>query len=338
MRLVLEHDEIFFRFSVDFRVDTDRAGVDFVRNVEVVKLSVLFQLLCRNRRKVHQAGIFIGAGTVDFLVQIAIEMIRLLHRTVFRGDFDVFQLRRKRGMAAVIRPIRIDDFELRLRRISALVLEIIAHESEVLRAHRKADFFMIGGNFLVRPADKALHVFDVRAFQRFAPERRGLFQTDFLALHGVDEVLFDGGKLFVRNAFHRVHLRAFDEGTRLFREELHALRRTVRALVVLTRQKTDGKYLIAFGNFHGFQIYVIHGRFGKNRAERRGEFRLAQSLHVVSQNQTEILRIDIQQGLDVRRFLLRLYVVLLLYKNSVNHTSPYYSAGMSRYLIPMSFL
>ena len=338
MRLVLEHDEIFFRFSVDFRVDTDRAGVDFVRNVEVVKLSVLFQLLCRNRRKVHQAGIFIGAGTVDFLVQIAIEMIRLLHRTVFGSDSDVFQFRRKRGVAAVIRPIRIDDFELRLRRVPALVLEIIAHESEILRAHRKTDFFMVGGNFFVRPADKALHVFDVRAFQRFAPERRGLFQTYLLALHGVDEVLFYGGKLFVRDSFHRVHLRAFDEGTRLFREKLHALRRAVRALVVLTRQKTDGKYFIAFGNFHGFQVYVIHGRFGKDRAERRGELRLAQSLHVVSQNQTEILRIDIQQGLDVRRFLLRLYVVLLLYKNSVNHTSPYYSAGMSRYLIPMSFL
>ena len=95
-------------------------------------------------------------------------------------------------------------------------------------------------------------------------------------------MLFDGGELFVRHALDRVYFGAFDEGARLFRQKLHALRRAVRALIVLPREIADRKYLIFLADPDSFQVYVIDGRLGKHRRNRRLQFRLGQPLHVVT--------------------------------------------------------
>ena len=168
VRFVFKHDEVFFRFAVDLRVDTDRAGVDFVGNVQIVEFAVFFQLFRRDRGEVHQAGIFVGTAAVDLPIQILIEMVRFLDRLIFGCDFDVFQLGGKRRMAAVIRPIGVDDFEFRFRRVALLRFKIVAHEGEIRRAHRKADLFMIGGDLRVRHIHKAVHILHVRALERFA--------------------------------------------------------------------------------------------------------------------------------------------------------------------------
>ena len=69
MRFVFEHNEIFFRFAVDFRVDANGTSVDFVGNIEIVKLPVLFQLLRRDRSEIHKARIFFRTLAVEFLIQ-----------------------------------------------------------------------------------------------------------------------------------------------------------------------------------------------------------------------------------------------------------------------------
>ena len=79
-------------------------------------------------------------------------------------------------------------------------------------------------------------------------------------------MLFDLLQLLVRNPFHRINFRAFHQRTGFFRQELNALRRAVRTLVVLSRQIADRKNLILRGDLYPFEKDLIHGRLRKHRS------------------------------------------------------------------------
>ena len=129
----------------------------------------------------------------------------------------VFDLGRKGRVAAVVRPISVYHLDFRFRRVPALFFEIIAHERQIFHAHGEPVLFVVSRDLLVGHGDEPRHLFHVLRLHLRAGERLGLGKGNFRTFHGVDKVLFDAGKLFVGNAFHRDDARAFDERARLSR-------------------------------------------------------------------------------------------------------------------------
>ncbi len=87
-------------------------------------------------------------------------------------------------------------------------------------------------------------------------------------------MLFDFSKLGKRYAFYGVHGCALYKRALLLRKKLHALRRAVGALVVLTRKIRNGKNLVVLGKFNLFEIDVVYGRLGEYARHSRLKFRL----------------------------------------------------------------
>ena len=218
VRLVLEHDEIFFRLAVDLRVDADGAGVDLVGNVEVVEPPLFFQLFDRDGRNIHQTGIFILARGIELRKEVFIEIVCLSDMRVVGADLHIAYLRGKGGVAAVIRPIGIYDLDFGFRGVPALFAEIIAHENEVFHAHRKAVFLMVRGDLFHRHIRKARHFRHVVRIHLCAGESLGLPEGNFCAFDGIDEVFFDLFEFSVGDALHADDAGALDERARLLRE------------------------------------------------------------------------------------------------------------------------
>ena len=234
----------------------------------------------------------------------------------------------------MIGPICIDDLYFRLRRVSPLFAEIIAHESEIRNAHRKAVFAVVGGDLLVAHGNESLYLRNVLRLHLCARERCGLFEGYFRTFNGIDQVFFDADKFFVRNSADRVNFRAFDERAVFLRKQLNALRRAVRALIVLPVEKGDGKYFISLADGKRFAIDVVHGRFGKHIYDRAFQFRFADALRVVTDNFAQVFYADAQLRRKVAPRLFRLQIFFFLNVYSVNHKIlPYLT-----YLMPMSVL
>ena len=146
-------------------------------------------------------------------------------------------------------------------------------------------------------------------------------------------MLFDAGKLFVGNAFHRDDARALDERARLFCQKLHALRRAVRALVVLPVEEGDRKHLVFFIERNLFKIYVVYGRLGKHVYDGCLELLFGKPLNVVPNDFAHIARMNGELRRKVVFYFLRLQIVLFFNENSVDHRSlPLYLL----YLMPIS--
>ena len=217
VRFVFEHHGIFFGLAVELDVDVYRAGVNLLRFVEVVQPAVLFKLFCAYRRNVHEAGIFIRPALIEFVEKVVIEGVRLLHAGIAALYLHVGYLRRESRVAAVVRPVCIDNFELRFGRVALFGSKIVAHENEVFDRHGKAHLFVVYGNLLVAHGGEALNRFDVGRLHVLVHEGCGLFKPYFFALDGIYEVFFKLFDLFRRGALYGVHARALDEGALLLR-------------------------------------------------------------------------------------------------------------------------
>ena len=78
--LILKADKPLLRHAVDLYRHNDRAGIDLVRFLQILKLAVLFQLLHRHQSKIHQADKLVLSALHDLLPDIQIRLIRRLDR------------------------------------------------------------------------------------------------------------------------------------------------------------------------------------------------------------------------------------------------------------------
>ena len=318
VRLVLEKEQPVLRLAVDIHLDLDGAGVDLLRFVELFEHPALFQHFCGERADVHQVD---RLGAVKFPARRKILLVGRLQQGIVEGD--AVHRRQKGGVAAVIRPIGVDHADLREGGIAPLFAEIVAAEGDVVLVHREGiliDKLLKLLPFHLQKAAERFHFGGngVRDVQRF-----GESEARLAALHGVDDVLFEGGKrLFGDVPVHRIELCRAHEGALALRNELDALRRRIGALIELPGEVFHSEHLGA-RKFEFFRRSV-HLRLGKHRLHAGVEERFFNVFGVVTVDDADVLDARKLQKLScVRKEALRLVVepVLLFHVDPVNHVS-----------------
>jgi len=167
VRLVLEQEQPILVGSVHVDLHLHGAGVHLFRFVEVFHLAVRLQVFRADGAHVHQADGLPVAAKLLTDGQVLVEC--LLHDLVV--DFDVVEYGAERGMTAVVRPIRVDDFDFGNRGIALLADEILLAELQVGKIHRKAAVLQEGGEAGFVKVDEALEYLDRRRLGIFGLER-----------------------------------------------------------------------------------------------------------------------------------------------------------------------
>jgi len=194
-------------------------------------------------------------------------------------------------VAAVIRPVGVQQPQLRFAGIAALPLE------------------MSLGVFQVRPGHGQAHPAPQRFQARLiaVPEavqhghRRGLRQgrgqgfgpggAHLAAVHGVDEVGPHPRPVGLRQRpLQHEHLGAGHGGPGAMGEQLHRLGRAVRPLVVLARQVGHRQRPFIRRQGQRFVVDLVQGRLREDRPPRRRPVFLAQPLGVVAHHQPQVLQ------------------------------------------------
>ncbi len=131
--------------------------------------------------------------------------------------FYIFKLGREGRVAAMVRPIRVDNLYFRFRGVALFLSEIVADESQVFYGHCKPDFCVVCRNFAIRIIYKARHFLYVFRGDRDVGERKRLFKPYFFAFDGVYEVFFNLFELLFVHARNCVNGCALDERAFLLR-------------------------------------------------------------------------------------------------------------------------
>ena len=181
---------------------------------------------------------------------------------------------------------------------------------------------MVVGNLFVGHFDEALNALYILGLNGDMRKGLRLFKADFLALNGVDEVLFDAGQILLAYTFYSIDIGALDEGALLLGEELNTLGGAVGALVVLTREVGHGKDFVVLAELNFLKVDVVYGRLGENRGYCSVELLLGHSLDVVADELTHILHLDFKEIFYLLLNLFCLQVVLFFNKYPVYHVNP----------------
>ena len=284
MCFVLEHHQPFFIATVHNGIHDDATGVVFLRFFQIIEFAGFFQQLHPNGRQIHQAHF-----TRRFPVQLAPGFqIRLIRNPDGRSetaiiDTDLIHRCQKRGMPAMIRPIRVNHFDFRQRRLPFFrVPEISLTKFQVGLAHRQpqlgdeffpARFIQFAKPFYYRHVRRNLHIHSqsIRFHQR-----------SFSGLHRIDAVGFHCFELTVRNiAIQCHHFGGYDLRSIFLRDDLDALRGPISPLVILPWQILHGKHSGVRTQIDRLVENVIGRWFGEYRIARQNIFIIVNSRHVI---------------------------------------------------------
>ena len=287
---------------------------------------MLLEVFRADRRHIHQRNRLVLAD-IQLFARREILAERLLDRAAQLALFnlDVVEAGQERSVAAVVAPVCIDHAQLGDRRVAVLlVAEIVAAEREVLQRHRKAHRAVIRLQLLLAPRDHAGHALDVRRVLDLHVEALGLLhrsQAGFDRVHDVvlDPVHFllgkvapDGDDLCVR------HLRAL-----ALRQELHALRSGIGALVVLAGQVFRCEDLVVPADGVVLVVNVVDIRLGEDRAGRSLELLAGKPGNVVAVQNAQVLnRLEAEVVAQIRHHVTGLDVEPLsfLHKYACDHS------------------
>ena len=246
VRLVLEHDEPIFLLAADVRLDDDAAGVDLLGLVEVIEQALLAQRLGADDGDVHQRDRAVRRLAVE---RIAVFLVLAVGSRQCWGevailDCDIVDGRRERRVTAVVRPVRVNDAQLRdSRRAVFRIAEVFLAELEVLEAHREAARIHERMQlFFAHRIERGQHL-DIGRLCRDHVERLRFRERGLAALDRIDAVVLDLLQRLIVD-FSRQDDDACRRDLRalLLRDELDALRCGVCRLVVLARQVLDSKH------------------------------------------------------------------------------------------------
>ena len=260
---VLEEEQPVLVFAVHVDGHLHRAGVDFLRLIDILHNTPGLEVLRANGAHVHEAHRLMLAAKFGAHGQVFVE--RGLHAGVVDGD--IGKLGAERGVAAVVGPIGVDNLHLGNGGVAALFLEIALEERDVGQVHRQA---ALGKECLQArfvEVDEPVNNFDgvrVHDLHMQSLARRkgclaGFNRVDDVMLDGVD---IGGGKL----ALEHVHLGGAHIGTLALANELHAFACRVGALVELTRQEFHREHRHARRSAHASVVgdrRTLNGQFGR---------------------------------------------------------------------------
>ena len=324
---IFKIDQPLFFMSVFIHRHDDGAGIDLIGFFLVLQFAFRFQFLRCQSPEVHQADVFITPVPVDCL---AVRQIFLKCRldAVLIGAFperDICQFRGKCRMPAVIRPVRIQNADLRHRGIAVLFFrKIVPDAFKILKGHGQIqgiEELLQRAVFHRGQAVKNLHVIRLRIGLR-QRLRFGFIRDQ--GIHRIDAVADDALHLLVRyRARHDIRHRAPYHRMFLFIEKTDALLRRIRSLVKLPRQILYGKYMRALRIRDLFFIDPVYRRFREHRVKRSLIRLLTDLFHVVTDQHAHLLRrsdskvmADLVAELPGTNRILR----FLLYINSFDHT------------------
>ncbi len=260
--LVLELQQPLLGLAVDIHVDDDAAGIVLFALLLVVQHALVLEVAGADGGQFHEAERFVVASE---LVADGFELAQIRLEGGFDEGIvhaDVRQLGGEGRVAAVVAPVGVEDAQLRLGRVTALLTEVQHHLAQVVGVHGQAPVAAEGGEVGLGHVGES-----IEGGQR--PDSRGFLAGDdrevFLAaLHGVDEIAAHGGHPLVgevvvedqQAAAADVHLRG---GV----DEVHAVQGRGGALVELARDELHGQVAAAR------QVEVIDHRVGHAFAEHR---------------------------------------------------------------------
>ena len=131
--LVLEEQEPVFLAAVRIHFDFHGAGVDLLGLVQFAQFALLFQELGHDGADVHEVD---GLGAVELFPSGQIVLIGLLEDGA--GKLHAVDGGEEGGVAAVVRPIGVDDPQLGHGGVPVLGLEVVPAEAQVVHVHGQA--------------------------------------------------------------------------------------------------------------------------------------------------------------------------------------------------------
>ena len=298
MGFILKEEEPFFFDAVDIDRDDNRAGVDFFRFIEVVELAGSLQFLDGNGSHIHQGLRFLALQVFPRrLIRFISALDWRCEGPVFKGN--IRQFRHERRVAAVVRPVRIDDADFRDRRVAFFFIpEVSLDEFQIIEAHGQAH---VRRQFLQGCVIHGIETFDGRNVCRFFPSHfqgRNRVERSFAGFDGVDAVMLDSSNIVCGQVARKDEdLRRADEAVVLHGQHLQALHGRIGALVILARQVFDGQDRIAVMDGQ-FIVNGINRRFGENHIFSRFKGRIVETGYVIA-----VVNVNICQPFDQQVFL-----------------------------------
>ena len=150
-------------------------------------------------------------------------------------------------MAAVVGPVSVHHADLGDGGLAALIIaEIALQERQIVQIHSETEFITQRIERGAVHGGEALHGAHGGGDVILHAQRLRQLQRCLAALDGVDDILLDRGDLGIRQlALKRIHACGAHERTLALRQDLHALRSGIGALVILTGQILHGKHRVA---------------------------------------------------------------------------------------------
>ena len=270
--LVLEEYEPLFCDGavsvVHFHGDDNGTGVVLIGLFLVCELAVSFQLLHAHERQVHQADELVVSAFIEFLSGVEIAQIGGLDNisVIAVLELDVAKLCREGRVAAVIRPIGVENTDLRDRGIPVLCPgKILLDEQEVIKRHGKSQGLVeLCELILIHRchAGEDLHVIRLGIL---GLQRLGFVHAGLSGINRVDAVFFDPVDLFLSERSGKdIGLRRSDDGILIFIQELHALHRAVSSLIELSGKGLHAENEAVFRYINGLSVENVYGRLRKN--------------------------------------------------------------------------
>ena len=163
-------------------------------------------------------------------------------------------------MAAVVRPVGVNDANLSDGRIALLIGEVLLAEDEVSQVHGKA----VRSNELLEAildkSVKALKNLYVSRLWNGNLEGLGQLKGSFASLNGIDQVILNGSNVCLSEVSgQHINAGGAHKWTLALADKLHTLSCGVCALVKLARQKLNSKRM----NSRTFRRKLWHGTAGK---------------------------------------------------------------------------
>ena len=319
--LVLEHEQPVLVVTVHERLHFNGAGVDLLGLIDVLQVAALLEHLSRDRTHVHQRyrtlrSLFLA---VDFYAGSHVAVKCVLHHLIF--ELYVIDLGEEGGVAAVVGPVSVHHADLGDGGLAAfIVAEIALQERQIVQIHSETEFITQRIERSAVHRGEALHGAHGGGDVILHAQRLRQLQRCLAALDGVDDILLDRGNLGIRQlALERIHARGAHERTLALRQDLHALRSGIGALVILTGQIFHGKHRVTLRQRVRHDIEL---GLGQHRLDGVVKQIPADALEVIAVEQAQS-----RQGLDAQKCpqilqqgarLIR-QRRLLFYVYSVNH-------------------
>ena len=304
VRLVLELQKPRLGLSVNVHLHIDRAGVVLLRDFQIVQQPLLFQVAGSDRRHVHQTDALVLAPQLapDPQVQSQRILDLLLHERLLDGD--AFEFGREGRMAAVVAPIGIQNAQLRLVGVAALLAEVLHHLVEVVGVHRQPHPLAVRLQPVVRHlAESVQHLNGLHLGLLHVRQHREVLLA---RLHGVDVVVADPGQFLFGNAVvEEQQLRRADVHLCFGVDQPHAVHRRGGPLVELPGQALHGDVFAA--RKVARIAHLIGHHFAEDRVTALFEQLLREAEQVVDVQQTQFAQRKVQVRVQFAPKTLRLH-------------------------------